>query len=333
MNAHLLHRAGEARPYLWGWVLSVLLHAAVVGGAVRLLSDLQLAPQPEPFKWEVSFADAPAMEQGQEAGATAEAALATSAPVESLTEPGSGEPQPAAQPTQTIEQDTLPSHGVVKLEMPTSDPVERVSARPSETPNRTAEPPQPPAPAPTETAPPPEDRTTEGDLVASARRQTVAAPQSSASPEAPTASPPPTESPSTQPTVPELLQAKEITPSSAAPAPTQQVAAVERPAQPVSTKKADYGWLADTLWSRVEQLKRYPALARLNRLEGRVVLRVVIREDGHLEELAIAHSSGHAVLDQAAMETLREASPLALKHPLGKPQIVVQVPISYRLDR
>ena len=107
----------------------------------------------------------------------------------------------------------------------------------------------------------------------------------------------------------------------------------EFPARPMTAMKADYGWLAEALWSRVEQLKRYPHLARMNRWEGRVVLRVVIQEDGHLLDLAVSESSGHSVLDQDALEVLKLASPLTLKHPLGKPQVVVQVPISYRLER
>jgi protein TonB len=41
----------------------------------------------------------------------------------------------------------------------------------------------------------------------------------------------------------------------------------------------DYGWLAESLWAKVERLKRYPPIARMNRWEGKVVLQAVIRED------------------------------------------------------
>lgn len=95
--------------------------------------------------------------------------------------------------------------------------------------------------------------------------------------------------------------------------------------------KADYGWLAEALWHRVEQLKRYPHIARMNRWEGKVILRAVIKEDGQLIDLEVAETSGYAVLDHDALEVMRQASPLKLKHPLGKPQVVVQVPISYKL--
>ncbi|BFU93574.1 MAG: hypothetical protein NTNFB02_02960 [Nitrospira sp.] len=96
--------------------------------------------------------------------------------------------------------------------------------------------------------------------------------------------------------------------------------------------QADYGWLRDTLWKRIQELKRYPALARSNHWEGKVVVAAVIREDGTVVGLRIAESSGRPILDQEALSVMRQASPLTLKHPLGKPQVTILVPISYRLD-
>ncbi len=105
----------------------------------------------------------------------------------------------------------------------------------------------------------------------------------------------------------------------------------ERVASAQPAAKTDFGWLADALLNRVHQLKRYPFEARMKRLEGRVVIRVVIREDGNLEDLTVVQSSGHQILDHDALEIIRQASPLPLTRPLGRAQIVVQVPISYRL--
>lgn len=100
-----------------------------------------------------------------------------------------------------------------------------------------------------------------------------------------------------------------------------------------SSAKRDYGWLAEALWGRIEQLKRYPASARLNRWEGKVVLRAVIKEDGRVADLRIAQSSGHDVLDQDALGLMQQASPIPLKQPLGHPQVVVHIPISYKLEQ
>ena len=98
-----------------------------------------------------------------------------------------------------------------------------------------------------------------------------------------------------------------------------------------SAPNEDYGWLAQALWTKVEQLKRYPSIARMNRWEGKVILRAVIRDDGHVSELEIAQSSGHAVLDRDAVNVLRKASPLGLARPLGQPQVVIHIPIHYQL--
>lgn len=96
--------------------------------------------------------------------------------------------------------------------------------------------------------------------------------------------------------------------------------------------RADYGWLRDTLWGRIEELKRYPALARTNHWEGKVVVSAVIRDDGEVTGVQIAETSGRMVLDEEAMAVMKKASPLRLKHPLGQRQITILIPINYRLD-
>lgn len=39
-----------------GWLVSVAVHGMVAGGAVLLMTDLHLASQPEPFRWQASVA-------------------------------------------------------------------------------------------------------------------------------------------------------------------------------------------------------------------------------------------------------------------------------------
>ena len=105
-------------------------------------------------------------------------------------------------------------------------------------------------------------------------------------------------------------------------------------AAPTTTPRprADYGWVRDALWRRIVEMKHYPAQARLNHLEGKVILRAVIRSDGHLGDLSVKESSGHRLLDDAAMEVSRRICPVPLKHAMGKPDIVVMIPIDYRLE-
>jgi protein TonB len=123
-----------------------------------------------------------------------------------------------------------------------------------------------------------------------------------------------------------------------APARIQQTAPVaasqsqiERPAMVTAKTKADYSWLTQELLSRLEGSKRYPYLARMNRWEGKVVVQAVVRDDGQVVSLHIAESSGHAILDNDAMELIRKISPLHLKHPLGQPQVALLVPVGYAL--
>jgi protein TonB len=95
--------------------------------------------------------------------------------------------------------------------------------------------------------------------------------------------------------------------------------------------KVDNRWLAESLWRRVAELKRYPNSARINGQEGKVILKAVIRSDGQLADVFVQTSSGYSALDQAALETVRLACPLHMKHAIGKPQIVVSLPIVYSL--
>ena len=102
-------------------------------------------------------------------------------------------------------------------------------------------------------------------------------------------------------------------------------------AAPGPDVKVDHRWLAESLWRRVAELKRYPSSARLNGQEGKVILKAVIRADGHLAEVSIQKSSGHQILDAAAIEAVKLACPLHMKHAIGKHEIVVSLPIVYSL--
>ena len=113
--------------------------------------------------------------------------------------------------------------------------------------------------------------------------------------------------------------------------PISQERTVNAGATPGPQAKTDNRWLAESLWRRVAELKRYPSLARLNGQEGKVILKAVIRSDGHLADVFVQKSSGYSALDAAAIEAVKLACPLHMKHAIGKPQIVVSLPIVYSL--
>lgn len=62
--------------------------------------------------------------------------------------------------------------------------------------------------------------------------------------------------------------------------------------------------------ARLERFRRYPNAPRARRQAGIVQVRVSVAGDGSLLALSLEHSSGYALLDQAALDTLRRAAPL-----------------------
>ena len=94
----------------------------------------------------------------------------------------------------------------------------------------------------------------------------------------------------------------------------------------------NYNWIADTLSEEVKRLKRYPTRARRRMWEGTVELRVAIRADGEIEDVHVLENSGHRILDQEALKTVRLASPLTLKHLVDRPVVMSNLPIVYELN-
>jgi periplasmic protein TonB len=82
------------------------------------------------------------------------------------------------------------------------------------------------------------------------------------------------------------------------------------------------------------QHRRYPAPARRARLQGVVEVVVVLMPDGRLVDQRVAQSSGHAILDKAALELLRRASPVPASAFGGGEarQLELRLPIVYRLS-
>lgn len=305
-----------------GWVVSILVHAFVVGTAVLTLSDLTLVAEKEPFRWDVSIVD----------GASATGPLAESVSSAKSSQAEASVPAAPPAPAERPKRRVIPpasAAAVVEAVKPTVRPVDvatpavppRVPVEPQpviEEPARDPAPHKPVSePEPTPVAQPTETHpaVVEPDPVPAEKP-----------PGATTLAK--TEPTADQRTAPApLVSAKVGTPT------PDQPSMDTRPAPAVQGPKADYGWLARAMWDKVASLKRYPHRARLNHWEGKVVLMAVIRDDGHLARVTIKESSGHAVLDNDAMELIRKACPLALTQPLGHPEIAVQVPVSYTLTQ
>lgn len=81
----------------------------------------------------------------------------------------------------------------------------------------------------------------------------------------------------------------------------------------------------------LERQKRYPRQAQRLRQEGTVRVRFTVERSGAVVSPRIERSSGHALLDQAALELLRRVSPLPPLPPELGARLDLVVPIAYQL--
>lgn len=119
----------------------------------------------------------------------------------------------------------------------------------------------------------------------------------------------------------------------ALPAPTIAAPAAVAPAEPPASAPAAGGGETRVL-AYAEPLRlKYPSLALRQRLQGQVMLRVLVDADGAVQRVELERSSGHAPLDAAAREAVSRAR---FRPVLRDGQAIPAwglVPIAFRLDR
>jgi len=306
---------GHKEAHVQGWLVSVLLHGTVALAAILLVKQIQLAPQDETFKWNVAM-------------------VSTTQPVQPTASSPNQAPAPSVRSTttvpsphvqQTAPAQTPPSPQPLAQQMTPSISERTVTPVVTEPPAQT--PPQPTAPSQltahtTQPAEPIRHETVAPMVAESTSIMKPAEASVAVSAESGTRT-----TPSSAPSAILGYTAQ----SDQAPAPTQMAAISSAPTNAPTTR--DYGWLSEAILRRVEELKRYPASARVDHAEGKVVVKAVINEDGSIGEEEVLESSGHPGLDKAAIETLRQAAPFHLPRPLGQPRMTIKIPMSYRLDR
>ncbi len=119
------------------------------------------------------------------------------------------------------------------------------------------------------------------------------------------------------------------------PAPAAAPAAETRgtaPAQPVD-ETASIAQYRLALMEIARGLKTYPRVAQENNWQGRVELRITIGAGGSLAGVAVKSGTGHAVLDQAALELLRRSQPRTpLPAALRGREFSIEIPVIYGLS-
>ncbi len=82
----------------------------------------------------------------------------------------------------------------------------------------------------------------------------------------------------------------------------------------------------------IERQKQYPVLARKGRQQGRVVIEFSINTTGALDFVEVAQSSGHTLLDRAALKAVR-AVDIFPEPPAALPKnSSFQIAISFKLE-
>lgn len=114
---------------------------------------------------------------------------------------------------------------------------------------------------------------------------------------------PPVEAPPAEPLIKNTLDRDEAKPEETPPAPEIKPPPVPKPAPPTPAKPAK----AEKRQVRAAQQKiaqhlYYPAEAVARGLEGEVRLILSLGEDGTVNDVLVASSSGHALLDNAAIK-------------------------------
>lgn len=114
---------------------------------------------------------------------------------------------------------------------------------------------------------------------------------------------------------------------------------LERPASDATERSASgadkakvHNQLLGQLQTRLSRYLVYPPLARQRGWEGTVLLGLRVESDGHLDKIRIEHSSGYAVLDHSALNSLNRLGRLAESSGWLDGQVMdMQLPVIYRL--
>jgi len=278
--------------HVQGWIVSALVHSLALTVAFGLMAQVKPVLPKEVFKWDVALVEPQQIQDTRQA--EIKPTQEPAQPTPRPAPPAPNRPQPVTQEVQIPKVTTVVQREIHQV-VETSEPIQQTVAVQTRTEPAEAPETNEPVVEPIATLVQPEAATAE--LATTPVPTTVAAQDSK-----------PTEHVGRE-SVPQVAMATNPTPA----------------------VKVDHGWLAESLRRRLAEVKRYPSAARLNGWEGRVVLRAVIRADGHLSEVKVHRSSGYEALDNAAIEAIRMVCPLHMTKAMGTAEVAVYVPMVYSL--
>jgi protein TonB len=94
---------------------------------------------------------------------------------------------------------------------------------------------------------------------------------------------------------------------------------------------AEYGPYLARFRRRVQETLVYPLAARRQGLGGAVELDVWLEASGRIRDVRVVRSSSHALLDEAALETIRRLGPLPFPDSLPRRPLLIRLPLVFEL--
>jgi protein TonB len=324
-----------------GWVASALFHGLALTVTLGLMAQVKPVAPKEAFTWDVALIEPQRIQETRQAETKP-----TQEPAEPTPRPATPAPSQPQMVTQTVQprEVTPVVQREIRQVVETSQPIQQTVA--VQTTIETVTPVREQQPAEVQ-------QTTQAVVESIApvvqHEAVTAEPAVTAAPVQQAVIQPVTTEASVQPVEARAVETASVSRDPdlpASPSPATAAANDAKPAEPVVREsapqvavatsptpavKADYGWLAESLRRRLAEVKRYPSAARLNGWEGKVVLRAIIRADGHLSEVKVHRSSGYEALDNAAVEAIRLVCPLHMTNAIGAAEVAVLVPMVYSL--
>jgi protein TonB len=108
--------------------------------------------------------------------------------------------------------------------------------------------------------------------------------------------------------------------------------ALAAPGEGRNSVPAEYGPYLARFRQRLQEALVYPLAARRQGLSGSVELEVLVEPSGQIRSVRLLSSSSHAVLDAAALDTVRALAPLPLPEHLPRRPLKIRLPVVFHLN-
>ncbi len=93
----------------------------------------------------------------------------------------------------------------------------------------------------------------------------------------------------------------------------------------------EYGPYLQRFRRRVQESLKYPLAARRQGLSGKMELEVLLESSGRVVAVRLVFSSSHAVLNETALEAVKNLSPEPFPESLPRRPLRIRLPLAFEL--